>query len=214
MPHVISPLPYPLDALEPHLDAATLALHYGEVHAGDVERLNRALAGTRWAERPVEETLRRLPEILDGPITGYRRSKARAFGGSHLAHTLMWQAMAPAGRGGGGAPAGPLAEAIEADIGSFTRLLDRVTRAGLALVGSGWVWLAQGPDGLRVLTTERNDTPLDSGERPLLGLDLWEHAHLLHYGTDRAAYLEACLELVRWDVVSARAAAASARRLP
>ena len=200
MPHELPPLPYPEDALEPHVDADTMRLHR-EVHRHDVERLNRALERTRWADLPIAETMARLDEILDGPITASRRAKTRNHGGSHLNHSLLWENMSPRG---GGAPDGPLAAAIERDFGSLVRCVDRLTRAALGLVGSGWAWLVHDGTGLQAVTTPNNDTPVMSGQTPLLALDLWEHAYLTRHGVRRREHVEAFWEVVDWAAVAAR----------
>lgn len=204
MPHELPPLPNAEDALEPHVAAGALRLHR-QVHAGDVERLNRTLERTRFAELPIAETLTRLDEILDGPITAYRRAKVRAHGGSHLNHSLLWENLRPQG---GPPPAGALAEAIERDIGSLDRLVDRMSRAALGLTGSGWAWLIHGRTGLAVAVTRDNDNPVMEGQVPLLALDMWEHAHLPQHGLDRRAHVEAFWPLVDWEAVARRLAAA------
>jgi Fe-Mn family superoxide dismutase len=207
MPHDLPPLPYAEDALEPHIAADALRLHR-RVHANDVDRLNRALERTHFADLPIAETLTRLDEILDGPITAYRRTKVRAFGGSHLNHSLLWENLRPPG---GPTPAGALAEAIERDIGSLDRLVDRMTRAALGITGSGWAWLVHDGAGLAVTVTRDNDSPVMEGQVPLLALDMWEHAHLPHRGLDRRAHVEAFWPLVDWPVVARRSADAASR---
>ena len=202
MPHELPPLPTAEDALEPHVSADALRLHR-RVHAEAVERLNRALERTRFAELPIAETLLRLDEILDGPITAYRQTKVRAFGGSHLNHSLLWESLRPPG---GPPPAGALAEAIERDIGSLDRLVDRMSRAALGMTGSGWAWLVHDGAGLAVTLTRDNDNPTMEGRAPLLGLDMWEHAHLPQHGLDRRAGVEAFWPLVDWELVARRLA--------
>jgi Fe-Mn family superoxide dismutase len=205
MPHELPPLPYAEDALEPHVPAEALRLHR-RVHVEALERLNRALERTRFADLPIAETLARLDEILDGPITAYRRSKVRAFGGSHLNHSLLWENLRPPG---GPPPGGALAEAIERDIGSLDRLIDRMGRAALGMHGSGWAWLAHDGAGLAVMLTGDDDNPVMTGRVPLLALDMWEHAHLPHHGLDRRAHVASFWPLVDWEVVARRLAAAT-----
>ena len=203
MPHELPPLPYAEDALEPHVAAGALRLHR-RVHAEAVERLNRALERTRFAELPIAETLTRLGEIVDGPITAYRRTKVRAHGGSHLNHSLLWENLRPPG---GPPPAGGLLAAIERDIGSVDRLVDRMSRAALGLTGSGWAWLVHDGAGLAVTVTRDNDSPVMESQVPLIALDMWEHAHLPQHGLDRRAHVEAFWPLVDWEVVARRLAA-------
>ncbi len=204
MPYGLPALPYAEDALQPHLAAGALRLHR-RVHADAVERLNRALERTRFAEMPIAETLTRLDEILDGPITAYRRTKVRAFGGSHLNHSLLWENLRPPG---GPPPGGALLEAIERDIGSVDRLVDRMGRAALGLTGSGWAWLVHDGARLAVTLTRDHDNPVMEGHAPLLALDMWEHAHLPQHGLDRRPHVENFWRLVDWEVVSRRLAAA------
>jgi Fe-Mn family superoxide dismutase len=176
------------------------------VHAEAVERLNRALERTRFADLPIAETLTRLDEIIDGPITAYRRTKVRAFGGSHLNHALLWESLRPPG---GPPPGGGLAAAIERDIGTLDRLIDRMGRAALGIHGSGWAWLVHDGSGLAVTLTRDDDNPVMEGHLPLLGLDMWEHAHLPQHGLDRRAHVEAFWPLVDWEVVARRLGAAT-----
>lgn len=137
-------------------------------------------------------------------MTGYRRTKARHLGGSHLNHSLLWESMCP-----GGAPPPPgLAAAIADAFGCHARLEDRITRAALATHGSGWAWLVHGGAGLVVTTTTGDDNPVMAGQVPLLGLDLWEHAYLERFGTRRADYIGAWWAVVDWGRVGARLAAA------
>jgi superoxide dismutase, Fe-Mn family len=205
--HRLPPLPYAVDALEPHVDAETLRRHHEEVHLHHVERLGRALERTRFAALPTEELLPRLDEILDGPITAYRRTRARHHGGAHLNHSLLWTSLRPPG---GPGPDGALAKAVAAAFGGRERLEDRMSRAARSATAPGWVWLVHDGRGLAVTTTSAEDNPVMDGLVPLLGIDLWEHAYFARHGVRRERYVEELWPVVDWERVGARLAAAGA----
>ncbi len=193
-------LPYPYDSLEPHIDEATMKLHHDKHHQAYVDKLNAAVEGTDWAEKPIEEiviSLNELPADIQGPV--------RNNGGGHLNHTLFWESMSP---DGGGAPDGELAEAIDAAFGSFEAFQEAFEAAGVGQFGSGWAWLVLDGDSLAIVSTPNQDSPLTSGQTPLLGNDVWEHAYYLNYQNRRPDYLKAWWNTVNWPVVSERYAAA------
>ena len=193
-------LPYPYDSLEPHIDEATMKLHHDKHHQAYVDKLNAAVEGTDWAEKPIEEiviSLNELPADIQGPV--------RNNGGGHLNHTLFWESMSP---DGGGAPDGELAEAIDAAFGSFEAFQEAFEAAGVGQFGSGWAWLVLDGDSLAIVSTPNQDSPLTSGQTPLLGNDVWEHAYYLNYQNRRPDYLKAWWNTVNWPVVSKRYAAA------
>ncbi|XFA73193.1 superoxide dismutase [Thermosynechococcaceae cyanobacterium Okahandja] len=191
-PYSLPPLPYPYDALEPYIDAETMHLHHDKHHAAYVNTLNKALAPYRqWQQLPIEALLTRIHELPTAIQTTVRNH-----GGGHANHTLFWQSMSPSG---GGEPTGALGAEIAATFGSFAEFQEQFQRAGLRQFGSGWVWLVLTPQHqLEICTTANQDSPLMTGNRPILGNDLWEHAYYLTYRNRRDQYLEAWWQVVNW----------------
>ncbi|HWQ24889.1 MAG TPA: superoxide dismutase [Gaiellaceae bacterium] len=196
MAYTLPPLPYPYDALEPHIDAQTMEIHHGKHHAAYVANLNAALEGTDLGDRPIEQLLGTLELVPEEKRTAVRNN-----GGGHANHSLFWEIMSPSG---GGEPSGALAEAIAATFGGVAELKALVNDAGLKRFGSGWTWLVWDGTGLAVKSTPNQDSPLMEGDVPLLGIDVWEHAYYLRYQNRRADYLEAWWNVVNWDAVAAR----------
>ncbi|HEY1398897.1 superoxide dismutase [Roseateles sp.] len=208
MSHALPPLPYAVDALEPHLDARTMEIHHTRHHQTYINNLNAALEGTAFVDTPVETLIAQLDALPDN-IRGVVRNN----GGGHANHSLFWTVMAPAGQGGGGAPTADLAKAIKADLGGFDAFKDRFTKAALTRFGSGWAWLAVDADGRLVVESSANqDSPLmtgiGSGGTPILGLDVWEHAYYLQYQNRRPDYIAAFYNVVNWDEIARRFEAA------
>jgi Fe-Mn family superoxide dismutase len=209
VPYTLPALPYAFDALEPHIDAQTMEIHHGKHHQTYVNNLNAALKDTPHAEVPVEELIagvEQLPEALRAPV--------RNNGGGHANHSLFWRVMAPVGEGGGGAPTGALAQAIDADLGGLDAFKEAFTKAALTRFGSGWAWLSVGAGGkLAVESSGNQDSPLmrgiGSGNTPILGLDVWEHAYYLKYQNRRPEYIAAFYNVVNWAEVARRHAAAT-----
>ncbi|MGJ7613755.1 MULTISPECIES: superoxide dismutase [unclassified Variovorax] len=209
MPYTLPALPYAFDALEPHIDAQTMEIHHGKHHQTYVNNLNAALKDTPHAQTPVEQliaSVEQLPEVLRAPV--------RNNGGGHANHSLFWLVMAPVGQGGGGAPTGALAQAIDADLGGLDAFKDAFTKAALTRFGSGWAWLSVGAGGkLAVESSGNQDSPLmrgiGSGHTPILGLDVWEHAYYLKYQNRRPEYIAAFYNVVNWAEVARRHAAAT-----
>ncbi|HZV75160.1 MAG TPA: superoxide dismutase [Conexibacter sp.] len=201
MAYEVPDLPYAYDALEPHIDEATMRVHHDKHHAAYVGRANEALEGTAWADTPVEEVLQSL-DSLPAEIQRVVRNNA----GGHYNHTLFWESMSP---NGGGAPSGALAEAIDGAFGSFDELKAKIRAAGIGQFGSGWSWLVLDGGALAVVGSANQDNPISDGKVPLLGVDVWEHAYYLKYQNLRPAYIDAWFNVVDWDVVAARFAAAS-----
>jgi Fe-Mn family superoxide dismutase len=191
-------LPYPYDALEPHIDEATMRVHHDKHHQAYVDKANAALEGTEWADREVEDVLRNLsslPGDTQGPV--------RNNGGGHYNHSLFWQMLSP---GGGGEPGGDLGSAIAETFGSFDSFKDEFKNAGIARFGSGWAWLVHDGAGLAVVSTPNQDSPVSDGSTPLLGCDVWEHAYYLKYQNKRPDYIDAFWNVVNWDYVGQRLA--------
>lgn len=201
MPHTLPALPYAYDALEPHLDAQTMELHHSKHHQTYVNNLNAALEGTAFAELALPELLRQLDTLPEKIRTTVRNN-----GGGHANHSLFWRVMSPQG---GGAPAGDLAAAIERDLGGFDAFKTTFTQAALSRFGSGWAWLSVTAQGqLQVESTANQDSPwmpgIASGNTPILGLDVWEHAYYLHYQNRRPEYIQAFYHVVDWAEVARR----------
>jgi superoxide dismutase, Fe-Mn family len=201
MPYEVPPLPYDYAALEPHIDEATMRLHHDKHHQAYVDKANAALEGTEWADRPIEEVLANLDQLPED-----KRGPVRNNGGGHYNHSLFWEIMGP---NGGGEPTGELAQAITQAFGSVGDLQEKMNTAGANQFGSGWSWLVvDGSGGLAVTATPNQDTPLSSGQTPILGIDVWEHAYYLKYQNKRPDYLKAWWNTVNWDAVARRYAAA------
>ena len=203
MAYTVPPLPYPYDALEPHIDAETMQIHHDAHHKAYVDNANAALAGTEWADRPVEAILSVGIDVLPEEKQAAVRNNA----GGHANHSLFWQIMSP---DGGGAPSGELASAIDDVFGSVDELKTALNDGGVKRFGSGWTWLVWDGTGLAVYSTPNQDSPLLKSDVPLLGIDVWEHAYYLKYKNKRPAYLEAWWNVVNWDEVAKRYAEARA----
>jgi Fe-Mn family superoxide dismutase len=199
MAYAVPPLPYSYDDLAPTIDELTMRIHHGRHHAAYVAKLNSALEGTDCADRPAEELLADLSQVPPA-----KRATVRENAGGHVNHSLFWEVMSPSG---GGQPAGALRDAIEAAFESVANLVRQVSEAGIGRFGSGWTWLVHDGTGLSVISTENQDCPLMNGQRPLLGIDVWEHAYYLKHQNRRADYLEAWWNVVDWEVVAERHAA-------
>ena len=197
MPFELPDLPYDYAALEPHIDARTMEIHHGKHHRAYVDNANKALDGTEWADRPVEEVIANLDSIPED-----KRAAVRNNAGGHANHSLFWTIMGP---GGGGAPDGELASAIDSTFGGLDALKEQVNAAGVGRFGSGWTWLVKdGGGALSVLSTPNQDSPLMEGKTPILGIDVWEHAYYLNYQNKRPDYLAAWWNVVNWDEVAKR----------
>ena len=200
MPYELPELPYPYDALEAAIDAQTMEIHHSKHHATYVNNLNAALEGTEWENRSLEDVFAELDILPED-----KRAAVRNNGGGHANHSMFWQIMSP---DGGGEPSGPLADAVSETFGSVDDLKRAVNDAGVKRFGSGWTWLVWDGTGLAVKSTPNQDTPVMDGDAPLLGIDVWEHAYYLNYQNRRPDYLEAWWNVVNWDAVAAKFAAA------
>ncbi|HTX39164.1 MAG TPA: superoxide dismutase [Bryobacteraceae bacterium] len=198
-PFTLPPLPYAYDALEPYIDAQTMQIHHDKHHKAYVDNLNKAISGDpALAKMSVEELLERLNTL---PVA--LRTAVRNQGGGHANHSLFWQTLCPASQSG--KPAGPLAAALDRSFGGQEKFEDRLQAAAVSVFGSGWAWLSVDRGKNLVLDTAPNqDSPLLSGKRPLLGIDVWEHAYYLKYQNRRADYLKAIVKVVNWNFVSHR----------
>jgi superoxide dismutase, Fe-Mn family len=196
MPYEVPPLPYDYAALEPHIDEQTMRLHHDKHHQAYVDNANKALEGTEWADRPVENVLANL-EILPEEI----RTAVRNNAGGHANHSLFWEIMSP---DGGGEPSGSLGDAIKNTFDSFEELKKLLNDTGVKRFGSGWSWLVYDGTALAVYSTANQDSPISNSDTPLLGIDVWEHAYYLKYQNRRPEYLEAWWNVVNWDAVQKR----------
>ena len=201
MSHTLPDLPYSLDALEPHIDARTMEIHHGKHHATYITNLNNAIAGKEGLESLSIEALIGDLDAVPDDIRGAVRNN----GGGHANHSLFWTSMAP---GKGGAPGGGLGDAITAAFGGFDAFKELFKKACLTRFGSGWAWLSVADGKLEVHSTANQDSPLMEGKTPLLGLDVWEHAYYLKYQNPRPDYVDAFWNVVDWDAIASRYAAA------
>ncbi|MBW7868154.1 MAG: superoxide dismutase [Brumimicrobium sp.] len=191
-------LPYAYDALEPHIDARTMEIHHGKHHAGYTNNLNNAIAGTDLEGKSIEEVLK----------AGKDKPAVRNNGGGFYNHDLFWKVMSP---NGGGEPTGAIKDAINANFGSFEAFKDAFSKAGATQFGSGWAWLCVHPGGkLEVCSTANQDNPIIMGNcgTAILGIDVWEHAYYLNYQNRRPDYINAFFNVINWDEVNKRFAAA------
>jgi superoxide dismutase, Fe-Mn family len=197
MPYELPPLPYDYDALEPTIDAQTMQIHHGKHHQAYVDNLNKAVEGTEWENRPIEQLLGALLDIAPAD----KQTAVRNNGGGHANHSLFWQIMKP---GGGGEPSGELASAISDTFGGLDELKTAINDGGVKRFGSGWSWLVWDGTGLALYSTPNQDSPLLQDDVPLLGIDVWEHAYYLKYQNRRPDYLGAWWDVVNWDEVAKR----------
>ena len=196
-PFTLPPLPYPFDALEPHIDARTMEIHHDKHHAAYVTNLNKAIAeAPELGQKPVEELLKNLNAVPEKIRTAVRNQ-----GGGHFNHTLFWQMMK---KGGGGEPKGELASAVDKSFGSFSGFKDKFTEAATKVFGSGWAWVVLEGGNLKIESSPNQDSPVSQGKQPLLGIDVWEHAYYLKYQNRRPEYIAAWYNVINWDFVSDR----------
>ena len=201
MAHELPPLPYPKEALEPHIDAMTMEIHHDRHHKAYVDNLNKAIAGNAALESKSLEALIKdlsaVPDAIRGPV--------RNNGGGHWNHSFFWRILGPKA---GGAPTGKLGDDIKAAFGSFDDFKNKLEAAGLARFGSGWAWLVNNNGKLEIVSTANQDNPLmgkaTAGVEgiPVLGVDVWEHAYYLKYQNKRADYLKAFWNVVNWSEVA------------
>ncbi len=195
MTHTLPPLPYSYKALEPYLDGQMLKIHHQQHHQAYVDKLNQTLADYEdLAAKPLAEllnSLELLPEAVQKAIVN--------FGGGHYNHSFFWTVLCAPNKG---KPTGSLLAQLEEDFGSFEGFKAKFKEAALALFGSGWVWLISEPQLLTIYSTPNQESPIMEGKKPILGLDLWEHAYHIQYQSHRAEYLEAWWQIVNWEQVT------------
>ena len=202
MAHKLPALPYAQNALEPHIDTQTMQIHHGKHHQAYIDKLNTALEGLeKLASLSVEDLLRNINDIPEA-----QRHAVINNGGGHANHSLFWTIMSPSG---GDRPSGELMGAIESSFGSADAAHEAFTNAATTRFGSGWAWLVvNGTGDLEIYSTANQDSPIMQGHTPILGLDVWEHAYYLNYQNRRPDYIEGWGNVINWDEVARRYAAA------
>ena len=197
MAYTVPELPYPKNALEPHIDAQTMEIHHGKHHNAYVTNLNKALeSAPDWQNRKIEDILANLNSLPEAIRTAVRNN-----GGGHANHSLFWQVMGPSS---GGEPTGRLADAISTTFGGFDKFKETFANAATTRFGSGWSWLTVAGGKLEVYSTANQDSPIMEGKTPILGLDVWEHAYYLKYQNRRPDYIKEWWNVVNWKEVAKR----------
>jgi superoxide dismutase, Fe-Mn family len=200
MAFTLAPLPYAFDALEPHIDARTMEIHHDKHHAAYTNNLNAAIAGTDLENLSIEEIL----------VKGFEKTPVRNNGGGYYNHNLFWEILTP---GGAKEPSGEVSDAIDAAYGTHDKFREEFTKAATTRFGSGWAWLCVQKGGkVEICSSANQDNPLmpgiGCGGTPILGLDVWEHAYYLNYQNRRPDYIGAFYNVINWDVVAKKYAAA------
>ena len=197
MSYTLPVLPYPYDALEPHIDSKTMEIHHSKHHQTYINNINAGIAGTEWEDLSVEALISKFNEVPQ-----QLKQNVINNAGGHANHSLFWTVMSP---DGGGHPEAEIAKAIEHELGGFEAFKDTFTQAALSRFGSGWAWLSVAPDKTLIVESSANqDSPLMHGNIPILGLDVWEHAYYLHYQNRRPEYISAFFNVVNWQEVNRR----------
>jgi len=197
MAHTLPPLPYPSDALEPHIDKQTMEIHHGKHHNAYVTNLNAALEKhPELQSKSVEDLIRGINTVPEDIRTAVRNN-----GGGHANHSMFWQIMGP---NAGGAPSGAIADAINASFGSFDALKEQFAKAAAGRFGSGWAWVIASGNKLTIESTANQDNPMMEGKKPVFGIDVWEHAYYLKYQNRRPDYVAAWWNVVNWAEINKR----------
>ena len=197
MAHTLPTLPYPHDALEPHIDKMTMEIHHGKHHNAYVTNLNAALEKhPELQSKSVEDLIRGINSVPEDIRTAVRNN-----GGGHANHSMFWQIMAP---NAGGAPTGAIADAIKSSFGSFDAFKEQFAKAGVGRFGSGWAWVIDNGGKLVIESTPNQDSPLMDGKKPVFGIDVWEHAYYLKYQNRRPDYIGAWWNVVNWAEINKR----------
>src|SRR5215204_2877882 len=195
MAHELPPLPYPKDALEPHIDAQTMEIHHGKHHNAYVTNLNKAITGKPDLEKKsIEDLITNLKTVPEDIRTAVRNN-----GGGHWNHSMFWKIMGP---NAGGPPTGKLADDIKSTFGGFDAFKEKLEAAGVGRFGSGWAWLVVKDGKLEIMSTANQDNPLMEGIKPVLGVDVWEHAYYLKYQNRRPDYLKAWWNVLNWNEIN------------
>jgi Fe-Mn family superoxide dismutase len=206
MAYILPNLPYATNALEPYIDAMTMEIHHGRHHKAYVDNVNKALEGqAALAAKPIEQLLREISQVPESI-----RQAVINNGGGHANHSMFWEIMAG---GAGGEPSGPLADEIKATFTDFANFKAQMKDAGVKRFGSGWAWLVLADGKLKILSSANQDSPYMSGQAPIMGVDVWEHAYYLKYQNKRPDYLDAWWSVVNWKAVADRYSKAKAGKL-
>jgi Fe-Mn family superoxide dismutase len=197
MAHTLPPLPYPSDALEPYIDKQTMEIHHGKHHNAYVTNLNAALEKhPELQSKSVEDLLKGINTVPEDIRTAVRNN-----GGGHANHSMFWQIMGPKA---GGAPSGPIADAINGSFGGFDKFKEEFKKAAGGRFGSGWAWVIANGNKLTIESTPNQDSPLMDGKKVVFGLDVWEHAYYLKYQNRRPDYVDAWWNVVNWKAINGR----------
>jgi Fe-Mn family superoxide dismutase len=204
MAYTLPPLPYPNNTLEPYIDALTMEIHHDRHHKAYVDNLNKALEGhANLQNKPIEQLLREINQVPENIRTAVRNN-----GGGHANHTMFWEIMA---KPSGSKPTGPLEAAIKSTFGDFSSVQQQLKQAAAGRFGSGWGWLVLAGGKLQVISTANQDSPYMDNQVPILGIDVWEHAYYLKYQNKRPDYIDAWWNVVNWNAVAKRYAAAGGK---
>ena len=195
MTYKLPELDYAYDALEPHIDRATMEIHHTRHHQAYIDNLNKALEGYKeYQDMNIWELIKELNNLPEEIRTAVRNN-----GGGHLNHKMFWKLMSP---DGGGKPQGEVAKKIDEDLGGFDKFKEEFKKAALGRFGSGWAWLVVNEEGkFEIMSTANQDNPISEGKKPLLGIDVWEHAYYLKYQNKRADYIDSWFNVVDWKKV-------------
>jgi superoxide dismutase, Fe-Mn family len=197
MAHSLPPLPYPSDALEPHIDKQTMEIHHGKHHNAYVTNLNAALEKhPELQSKSAEDLIRGINSVPDDIRTAVRNN-----GGGHVNHTMFWQIMGPKA---GGQPSGAIADAINAAFGGFDKFKEEFKKAAVGRFGSGWAWVVDNGGKIAIESTPNQDNPMMDGKKPVFGVDVWEHAYYLKYQNRRPDYVDAWWNVVNWNEINKR----------
>jgi Fe-Mn family superoxide dismutase len=198
MTYKLPELDYAYDALEPHIDRATMEIHHTRHHQAYIDNLNKALEGYKeYQDMNIWELIKELNNLPEEIRTAVRNN-----GGGHLNHKMFWKLMSP---NGGGKPLGEVAKKIDEDLGGFDKFKEEFKKAALGRFGSGWAWLVVNEEGkFEIMSTANQDNPISEGKKPLLGIDVWEHAYYLKYQNRRAEWIKAWWNIVNWEIVEKR----------
>ena len=197
MAHTLPPLPYPSDALEPHIDKQTMEIHHGKHHNAYVTNLNAALEKhPELQSKSAEDLIRGINSVPEAIRTAVRNN-----GGGHVNHTMFWQIMGP---NAGGQPTGAIADAINAAFGGFDKFKEEFKKAAVGRFGSGWAWVVDNGGKIAIESSPNQDNPMMDGKKPVFGIDVWEHAYYLKYQNRRPDYIDAWWNVVNWNEIYKR----------